>query len=264
MLPCFRLFASLFALLLSACTTNSAGRLQLQLASDSRLEKSSTRTIERLKNQRRLLAEGPEHVRLRCVVNRLAARRPQLKGLWEIALLKDDQPNAFALAGRRLIINYGLLRVALNEDQIAAVLAHEIAHVLANHAAESTSQHLVIEGLGLTAGWLSGSSADPLSTEKSSGIELLHLGVLYPLSQVQEKEADLLGLELMVEGGFDPHEALHFWHNMLEFQNLTASSNLSTHPTHLARIEAIGALIAKRGWAPLPEQRKQNLCESAN
>lgn len=162
-------------------------------------------------------------------------------GPWEVTVFGVDQVNAFALPGGKIGVYQGLLSVADNPHQLATVIAHEVAHVLARHGNERIStQFAASAGLEL----LSALAGEPTAT-KHMLFGLLGLGtqvgVLLPFSRTQESEADLLGLTLMAEAGFDPRESVELWRNMIAEGGDSPPEFLSTHPSGETRIEALQA-----------------------
>ena len=172
---------------------------------------------------------------VRCVAAAITAQvaTPGAPKQWEVVVFETDEPNAFALPGGKIGVNTGILEVAKNQDQLATVLGHEVAHVLAEHANERVSQQMVTGTLMQAAGQV----MDPtLVAALGMGAQL---GVLLPFSRTQESEADLLGLDLMASGGFDPRESTKFWQNMQQAGGGKSPEFLSTHPSDRTRTAAL-------------------------
>ena len=190
---------------LSACASSPLGRSQLTLYSDQELEKMGEASFSKYQ-QELPVVEGRQDAYVSCVADAVTAKVPASYGIsgWQVKVFEDESANAFALPGGYIGVNTGLLEVAENQDQLATVIGHEIAHVLARHANERVStQSLTSAGLSLTqalAG-LEGTGGDQLMGLLGMGAEY---GVLKPFSRSHESEADLLGLDLMAEAGFDP------------------------------------------------------------
>jgi predicted Zn-dependent protease len=147
--------------------------------------------------------------------------------------------------------------VARSPDELAAVIAHELAHVVARHAAERVS-HQMAAGVALEAAQAySGARSSPENTRLLMGALGLgaQLGVMLPFSRTHETEADLLGQRYMAEAGFDPEGAVRLWQSMLR-----ASSGgrppqiLSTHPDPQNRIAALQARVPE--LRPVYEQAR--------
>ena len=191
----------------------------------------------------------------RCVAGAITSRIPGDATRWEVTVFDDENPNAFALPGGKIGVNTGLFRVARNQDQLATVLGHEVAHVLADHANERVSTAFAAQtGLEIVAA-ISG----PASPGQQQLLGLLgagaQIGVLLPFSREQEREADLLGLDLMARAGFDPRQSVPLWRNMEAAGGGQPPEFLSTHPSHGTRIRELAqrmprALeLAQRAWA---------------
>jgi predicted Zn-dependent protease len=153
-----------------------------------------------------------------------------------VVVFNDKAANAFALPGGKIGVYTGLLQVAQTQDQLAAVIGHEVAHVTAQHANERVSTAFAAEaGLNVVDAIYGGTSSG------RNAMALLGLGtqvgVLMPFGRAQESEADLLGLDLMARVGFDPREAVTLWQNMARSGGGAPPEFLSTHPSHATRIE---------------------------
>lgn len=184
---------------------------------------------------------------IQCVALAVAAHAPaELSGGgWEVAVF--DQPktiNAFALPGGKIGVYTGLLQAARTPAQLAAVLGHEVGHVIARHGNERVSQALAVQG-GLIA--VQKASGTP-STKSQILVGLLgagaQYGIILPHGRTQESEADLIGLDLMARAGFDPRESVELWKNMAAASGGGPPEFLSTHPSHTTRIEGLQSKMA--------------------
>ncbi len=180
-----------------------------------------------------------------------AKRHPETRELaesysWEFVLLSSDQINAWALPGGRSAVYTGLLTVATNESELAAVMGHEVAHALARHSGERMAQNMMVQA-GLTvANLLSGEM-----TEENRGLLMSSLGmvgeagVLLPFSRAHESEADEIGLFLAADAGYDPRGSVRLWQKMGELGGERPPELLSTHPSEATRIEKLSDLMPK-------------------
>lgn len=162
---------------------------------------------------------------------------------WEVTLFEDKAVNAFALPGGKIGVYTGLLNVANDQNQLAAVIGHEVAHVIANHGnARVSAAYATQSGLQLLQ-ILAGAA----SAEKSQLFGLLGLGaqvgVLMPYGRAQESEADILGLQYMADAGFNPMASLLLWQNMAKASSGQPPEFLSTHPSHQTRINDLNNAI---------------------
>jgi predicted Zn-dependent protease len=181
-----------------------------------------------------------------CAAWRAITQEAGTPGPWEVVVFKDRSANAFALPGGKIGVNTGLLEVAENQDQLAAVLGHEVAHVLANHANERLSQEL---GVQVGLGALGSVAGNPNSVSQQSIMKVLglgaQLGILLPFSRVHETEADVIGLDLMARAGFDPRQSLALWRNMARAGGSQPPEFLSTHPSYGSRTQELEKNMGK-------------------
>lgn len=162
---------------------------------------------------------------------------------WEVTVFRDDSANAFALPGGKIGVHTGLLKVAKDQDQLAAVIGHEVAHVLARHANERVSTNAVAQ-TGLQAAQILAGANTPAKQQLFGLLGVgTQVGVLLPFSRAQEREADLLGLDLMARAGFDPRASVPLWQNMASAGGGRGPEFLSTHPSHGTRISALQARL---------------------
>lgn len=163
---------------------------------------------------------------------------------WEFALIESDQINAFCLPGGKVGIYTGILKITENEDGLAVVMGHEIAHAIARHGAERMSQNMIL-GLGALVLGVSTGSGDRAKYLAAYGIGST-LIVALPYSRKHEYEADYMGLIIMAKAGYDPNETVNFWQRMSEKKGGAGSSLsefLSTHPADDNRIEKLEAYM---------------------
>lgn len=165
---------------------------------------------------------------------------------WEFSLIRDDAANAWAMPGGKIAFYTGILPIAENETGIAAIMAHEVAHALADHGAQRMSA-AQLQQLGAIAGSvaLSGKSEQTQQIFAQAYGVGTQVGVMLPFSRSHESEADRIGLTLMAIAGYDPAEAANLWRRMkAESGGSGPPEFLSTHPSPDTRI----ANIEK--WAP--------------
>ena len=167
------------------------------------------------------------------MVGRVMERLIPVSGMedaqWEIRVIDDRTANAFVLPGGKVFVHSGLLSVARNEDGLAAVLGHEIAHNLADHVGERMSGSIGTDVLLGAAILLTGGLAAIATWALGNRV----LDVLFgrPMGRRQESEADYIGLMMMAEACYDPRVALDFWRRMERMQQLEPPEWLSTHPS---------------------------------
>lgn len=185
----------------------------------------------------------------------------RLKGYaWQFELVDDEQRNAWAMPGGRIVFYTGILETAQDETGVAVIMGHEIAHAVLEHGRERMSQQMLI-ALGGVA--LSQAIKDKPDTTKKIFMTAygagLTVGVQLRYSRVHEFEADYLGLLFMAMAGYDPREAPKFWQRMLDVQTKKAPPAwLSTHPPSQKRIEKLNGHMPEavgiyRGTGPRPQ-----------
>ncbi len=236
-----RMFISvLISALIVGCATSPLGRSQLTLLPDNQMVTMGVQAFANFKSKLPVDSNSRVDAYVDCVAGAITR---EVGGTWEVVVFKDESPNAFALPGGKIGVHSGLLKVATNQDQLATVLAHEVAHVLAHHANERVSQQLAVQG-GLN---LLQAIANPTSAGGQTLMGLLgvgaQFGVLLPYSRLQESEADLYGLDLMARAGFDPQESLQLWQNMEQAGGGQPVEFLSTHPSHATRMRDLQSRI---------------------
>ncbi|UTT86032.1 M48 family metallopeptidase [Vibrio pelagius] len=241
-------FASLLALAgITACSSSPTGRNQILLFSDQDMSQLGAQSFEQMKQQQKISQDAKTNAYVQCVTNSITKHIPK-QGFdeWEVVVFESDQVNAFALPGGKIGVYTGLLKVAVNQDQLATVIGHEIAHVIADHSNERLSQtQLANTGLSITGAAL---GASEYAQYKGMTMAALGLGVQYgvilPYGRTQESEADIVGLRYMADAGFDPNQSVNLWQNMAKASGGNQPPELlSTHPSHSTRIQDLRATI---------------------
>jgi predicted Zn-dependent protease len=162
----------------------------------------------------------------------------QTGGQWEVVVFEDETLNAFALPGNKIGVHTGLINLVDNQDQLAAVIGHEVGHVLARHSNERLSQETAVStGLSMVQ-----AVSQPQTALGQTALGLLGVGAQYgvilPFSRVHETEADTIGLDLMAKAGFDPRQSVNLWLKMDKAsQGGQPIEFMSTHPSHGSRID---------------------------
>ncbi|HQU09750.1 MAG TPA: M48 family metallopeptidase, partial [Opitutales bacterium] len=153
----------------------------------------------------------------------------------------DEMINAFAMPGGKVAVYSGLFKIATNDAQLAAVLGHEVGHVVARHGNERLSQGLVMTGIGVGLGVATANQSTSTRVAVLSAYGAgATLGVMLPFSRSQESEADYLGLIYMARAGYDPRQAVIVWQNMeKDNDSPNPPEFLSTHPNYQTRIERL-------------------------
>jgi predicted Zn-dependent protease len=159
---------------------------------------------------------------------------------WELAVVNQPDVNAFVMPGGKIVVKAGILSVASNQHQLAAVVGHEVAHVTAHHANERASRgELTNYGVEVLAYILGGGYYNQTQGAYSALSTASTLGLSNPFSRMQESEADIIGLEYMAKAGFDPRESVELWKNMNAKSETKIPEFMSTHPSGDTRIESL-------------------------
>lgn len=237
------LFALGAALVLSACATtiSPTGRTQyVGAVSEAQLNQLGAQAFAQMKAEKTLSGDRRQTAYVSCVVNALVRQLPpdEQRIGWESAVFVDSNPNAFALPGGKVGVYTGLFGVARNQDQLAAVVAHEIGHVTARHHDERITRQAGASGALQVIGSLLGSryGEGVGNAAMQGGGIAAQAGFLLPGSRAQESEADVVGQQLMASAGFDPRAAVALWRNMMAAGGSRPPQWLSTHPDPQSRI----------------------------
>lgn len=236
--------AAMLTLLIGACAKSPTGRRQLHLFPDSEMSAMGAAAFTEMKSQTPLCKDPQVNNYVRCVADAVTRALKLSEGprSWEVVVFEDPQANAFALPGGKIGVYTGLLKVATTQDQLATVIGHEVAHVLAEHGNERMSTSFATEA-GLQAAQIfAGSSENTQRALAVLGVGA-QVGVLLPFSRAQESEADVLGLDLMARAGFDPAQSVSLWQNMARLSAGQPPEFLSTHPSHGSRIKDLSARV---------------------
>ncbi len=238
------LLVFLTVVVLIACSESPTGRNQVTLIPDDSLTDMGENAFEEMKATMPIEDDPRINAYVRCVARSLIQRLPGEQPNWELTVFRNPQPNAFALPGGNIGVNTGLLKVARGPDQLAAVIGHEIGHVLADHANERLTQQLGVKVVFFLVNLFTDEQGswqhELLLRTLGLGSEV---GVLLPFSRIHEREADLIGLELMARSGFDPAESVRLWQNMAKVNERQPVEFLSTHPSHESRIERLSEKV---------------------
>jgi len=246
------IIASIAILILSCQTVPITGRQQLSLFPSETILSMSYRSYSEFLSKHKVVRDTEESR----MVKRVGARiqhaveayfrshglTDRLAGYdWEFNLVEDKSMNAWCMPGGKVVVYSGILATTQDEEGLAVVMGHEIAHAVANHGDERMSQGLVAQmgGVALSAALDQnpGQTKDLFLVAYGVGTSI---GVLLPYSRLHETEADHLGLIFMASAGYDPRIAVSFWKRMAAAkQGGSPPEFLSTHPADETRIRNI-------------------------
>ncbi len=235
----------LAALVCISCATSPTGKKQLNLVSDRQMTTMGLSAYADMKKSIPISNDRRKTAYVRCISNAITAQLDDNQQ-WEITLFDDKQINAFALPGGKIGVYTGLLNVAKSQDQLASVIGHEVAHVLANHGKARLSASMAGQA-GLALGQIAlGAAVGDNSAGALAALGLgVQVGVLMPYGRGQESEADILGLDLLAEAGFDPRASTQLWRNMAAANGAAPPELLSTHPAPTTRISQLNKQMPK-------------------
>ena len=221
------------------------GRSQLLLISDAQMaqlaRQSRTQFLQQADREKRIVrpTDSEQSAKLLPAVTRAADRIIEAAGLrsraqWRVFVIRTSQINANASADGTIVVYTGILPIAKTEAGLAAVLGHEVAHVVARHSAERLSQQLLAQNITNVAV----AATDPKYQRTVAAALGLggQYGILLPFSREHESEADHLGLYYMAKAGYDPADAPAFWQRMAAAGGSAPPEFMSTHPSHATRI----------------------------
>lgn len=181
----------------------------------------------------------------------MAAATPKAGERWDVRVFNSPEVNAFVMPGNRVGVYTGLLDLVENDDQLAAVLGHEVAHSIYRHANQRASRAAVASGAAQLGGAvISGSTDGAISADQVSalGSVAANLGVVLPYSRSAELEADLAGVDYMHAAGFNARQAARLWELMAQANNQRTAAFLSTHPDPQVRRQRIIDYIQQKGY----------------
>jgi predicted Zn-dependent protease len=250
----FLLILSFF--LFSCASVPVTERRGLHLVPDSELTTMSYQEYNNVLKKSKLSTDMAKVSMVRRVGQRIATASEQLlveKGhgddirnyKWEFNLIEDDKTvNAWCMPGGKVAVYTGLLPIAQDENGLAVVMGHEVAHAIAKHGNERMSQGLLAQfgaiGLSVALAGNPGVTSDIFMQAYGMGAQV---GFLLPYSRIQESEADHIGLILMAKAGYDPRGAVVLWQRMNAKGGARPPEFLSTHPAPESRIRNIESLI---------------------
>ena len=239
-------------MLATACSTNPyTGEQQLAVYDDAQLADASAQAWQELINTTPTLNSGAEYNRVQRVWRRIAAATPKSGETWDVRVFNSDQVNAFVMPGNRVGVYTGLLDLVENDDQLAAVLGHEVAHAIYRHANQRASRAALGSAAAQVGGAvIAGGSDGAISADQigALGSVATNLGVVLPYSRNAELEADLAGVDYMHEAGFDARAAVRLWQLMANNSSSRVSAFLSTHPDPETRRQRIADYIDQKGY----------------
>ncbi|EMY61299.1 M48 family metallopeptidase [Leptospira terpstrae] len=245
--------------LLIHCSTSPTGRRQILIVKDAEMNEMGTLAFSEMKTKTPIDTSAVANSYVNCIVSAELAVTSDTTGVesWEVVVFKDNTPNAFALPGGKIGVHTGMFPIAKNKDQLAAVIGHEIGHVIARHGNERVSQNQLAGG---SVKLLENLGKPMVAGALGMGAKF---GILLPFSREHESEADLIGLELMAKSGFDPRQSVELWKNMSALGGNKPNELLSTHPSDATRMKHLNAAMpnALALWEKAKAEGKRPNCQ---
>lgn len=253
-------------------TAAYTGRSQLIDTTPAQEAALGLQSYREILSQSQVVTSGPLPDQVRGIAQRLIDAAPKVEDYlaetqntpkdtdwssfqWNVSVIQSDQINAFCLPGGKIAVYTGIVPVAENEDGLAVIMGHEIAHALLRHGGERMAQQKLVQ-LGTLAAGMSMSEMDPgqqrmMMAALGAGAQY---GVLLPFSRSHESEADHVGLMLAAAACFNPAEAPKLWQRMGSVGGAKPPEFASTHPADATRIRQLEA------WMPEAEKVRQHFC----
>ncbi|MBP7509613.1 MAG: M48 family metallopeptidase [Prolixibacteraceae bacterium] len=244
------------AIVINSCSTVPIiGRKQLHILPESQMLSLSLTNYKAFLDTTEVIKSGKDYDMVksagmkisRAVIKFLSDNKLQDRAAnfaWEYNLVKESDVNAWCMPGGKVVFYSGIMPVCQDEQGVAVVMGHEIAHAVALHGNERLSQSLVAQfgGMALDIALQSKPEETKNLFLNAYGIGT-QLGVLLPYSRKHEYEADKLGLIFMTMAGYDPNKAVSFWERMSKTETAKVPEFLSTHPLSEKRIEELKKAI---------------------
>jgi predicted Zn-dependent protease len=240
----------LLILFIFGCGQNPfTGKSTLALVPNSQIIPMSFKQYNQVLEESKVIKEGDQAQMIQRVGLRIAnaSERWLIKNgypdytdnyKWEFNLIEDDQVNAWAMPGGKIVFYTGILPIAKNEAGVATIMGHEVAHALANHGQQRMSAGQIQQTVGAVGSIALGNedqqTQELFTTAYGIGSQI---GIMLPFSRNHETEADKIGIKLMAIAGYDPDEAAELWKRMKEYSGGAGPPQfLSTHPSTDERI----------------------------
>jgi len=240
------------SLILPSCTkVPITKRRQLSIYPEATINNQASKAYEKFRTKTKLINKGKQITTIKEIGRKIETavstfflnkngKDPTSNFQWDYILVDNDKvKNAWCMPGGKIAVYTGMLKITKNDNALAAVMGHEIAHAVAKHSIERASQALTVNlGTQVADIFLGGAiNRARNSVGKASGMDIFQLGIFNPFGRKQETEADYLGLIFSSLAGYDIREAAKLWERMSESnKGKEPPQFLSTHPSSKNRI----------------------------
>lgn len=277
---------------LTGCATNPiTGASQfVALASNAELNQMAVASWAEAKTKQKLTTDPRYLNRLSDIGSRISRGANKANENWDYAVFDSKQKNAFVLPGNRVGFYKGMMDFADNNDQIAAIMGHEVGHVTGAHARERVSQQRGVQGVTMAGtvigasqfgkkckttsrsqaeynNCMRGASQKTAMLTQALGVGFM-VGLILPYSRRHETESDLLGARYMEKSGYNPYQAVKLWEKMAATSTNNTPEFLSTHPKPRKRAETLHNYIkcqerlGSQGWSDDTLKATLKACEA--
>ncbi|MDF7799518.1 M48 family metallopeptidase [Pontiellaceae bacterium B1224] len=245
-----KVIISVCAVLMTGCSTVPiTGRKQLKIIPEQQMIAQSAVSYAEVISEGPLSTNKEQTEQIQRVGERIAAaveaylaannQLDLIDGFdWQFNLIDDDVPNAWCMPGGKVVFYTGILPYTKDENGIAVVMGHEIAHAIAGHGTERVSHQMIQQGGGVLAAYFSKDSDYHEAVMMAYGLGSQY-GVMLPYSRGHESEADHMGLIFMAMAGYNPEDAVEFWQRMGAAGGDKPPEFLSTHPSDQTRVREL-------------------------
>ena len=249
------------SLILPSCSTVPiTERRQLSIYPEATINRQASKAYENFRSKTKLITSGKDFSKIKEIGKRIEfsvskffinkdGNDPTSNFQWDYVLVENDKVvNAWCMPGGKIAVYTGLLKITQNDNALAVVMGHEIAHAVAKHSIERASQALTVNlGTQVADLFLGGAISRTRNTiGQSSGMDIFQLGIFNPFGRKQETEADYLGLIFSSLAGYDIRESVKLWERMAKKnKGKEPPQFLSTHPTSKNRIINLKKWIAE-------------------
>jgi predicted Zn-dependent protease len=247
-------------LMLASCATAPiTDRKQLKLLPESSINRQAAQLYENVKKKTKLSNDKTQLNQIKEIGSKIEEsvseyffsideKDPTYNFRWEYILIDNDKiKNAWCMPGGKIAVYTGILPITKNEDGLAAVMGHEIAHAVAKHSIERASRAVILNVGTAVADIFTGGAIS--NTQRTTGVDVVGMlrafGIDNPFGRKQETEADYLGLIFSSLAGYDIRESVKIWERMKESNKGQEPPEwMSTHPSNIRRIQSL------KSWIP--------------